>query len=311
MRTGRTIVHLLLLAAAGLVAAESLKISAFNIQVFGRSKLSKTEVVELLKQIVRRYDIVLIQEIRDSTETTIPDFLNIINNGSSVRYEAVVSERLGRTSSKEQYAFLYRLGAVEVLKTYQHEDTEDQFEREPFSVLFTDPRRGEEFFLLGIHVKPSDVVNELEALGPAFQLASGVHGNSRGVIMGDLNAGCSYLSRSKYEELSLVKDSSFIWLLGYDADTTVASSTCSYDRFIVHESLNSSVVEGSAGVFNFTDAYSLTAGQAKNVSDHFPIEFQLELDSQASSSPSLLHHPPLLLTAGLIAITVIRYCLFH
>ena len=36
-----------------------------------------------------------------------------------------------------------RLGAVEVLKTYQHEDTEDQFEREPFSVLFTDPRRGE------------------------------------------------------------------------------------------------------------------------------------------------------------------------
>ena len=42
----------------------------------------------------------------------------------------------------------------------------------------------------------------------------------------------SYLSRSKYEELSLVKDSSFIWLLGYDADTTVASSTCSYDRYV-------------------------------------------------------------------------------
>ena len=33
-----------------------------------------------------------------------------IYSGSSVRYEAVVSERLGRTSSKEQYAFLYRFG---------------------------------------------------------------------------------------------------------------------------------------------------------------------------------------------------------
>ena len=33
----------------------------------------------LSPQIVHRYDIVLIQEIRDSTETTIPDFLNIIN----------------------------------------------------------------------------------------------------------------------------------------------------------------------------------------------------------------------------------------
>jgi hypothetical protein len=61
---------------------------------------------------VRRYDIVLIQEIRDSTETTIPDFLAIVNNGSSVRYEAIVSERLGRTSFKEQYAFLYRFGKL-------------------------------------------------------------------------------------------------------------------------------------------------------------------------------------------------------
>ena len=51
MRTGRTIVHLLLLAATGLVEAESLKISSFNIQVFGRSKLSKTDVVDVLKQV--------------------------------------------------------------------------------------------------------------------------------------------------------------------------------------------------------------------------------------------------------------------
>ena len=89
-------------------------------------------------------------------------------------------------------------------------------------------------------------------------------------------------------------------------------------RFIVHESLKSSVVKGSATVFNFTDAYSLTAeqvslslslslslspcfsedeyyclsSQAKDVSDHFPIEFQLELDYQGNavtlfaSSPS-------------------------
>ena len=61
------------------------------------------------------------------------------------------------------------------------------FEKYSFS---PSPFLSAEFFLLGIHVKPSDVVNELEALGPAFQLASGVHGNSRGVIMGDLNAGC-------------------------------------------------------------------------------------------------------------------------
>ena len=46
------------------------------------------------------------------------------------------------------------------------------------------------FFLVGVHVKPSDVIQELEALGPAFQSASNFHGNSRGVVMGDFNAGC-------------------------------------------------------------------------------------------------------------------------
>ena len=49
-----------------------------------------------------------------------------------------------------------------------------------------------DFFLMGVHVKPSDVVQELEALGPAFLQASKVHGTERGVIMGDLNAGCRY-----------------------------------------------------------------------------------------------------------------------
>ena len=84
-------------------------------------------------------------------------------------------------------------------------------------------------------MRPSDVIGELEALGPAFDQVSLFYGNSRGAIMGDLNAGCSYLSMSRYEELSLVNDPSFIWLLGYDADTTVARSSCPYDR-LVHSS---------------------------------------------------------------------------
>ena len=53
-------------------------------------------------------------------------------------------------------------------------------------------------------MKPSDVVNELEALGPAFQLASGVYGNSRGVIMGDLNAGCRQDSQRHTHFLDLI-----------------------------------------------------------------------------------------------------------
>ena len=47
-----------------------------------------------------------------------------------------------------------------------------------------------EFFLMGIHVRPADVIQELEALVPAFQQTSEFYGSSRGTILGDLNAGC-------------------------------------------------------------------------------------------------------------------------
>ena len=111
---------------------------------------------------------------------------------------------------------------LDVISVYQYNDTEDRFEREPFSVQFRTKeeqegqhrckysqfREGEggreggrglvsfemffyiEFFLLGIHVKPSDALQELESLLPAFQETSIFFGSEKGVIMGDLNAGC-------------------------------------------------------------------------------------------------------------------------
>ena len=51
MGKGGTAIYLLLIPAIVLVTAECLKISSFNIQVFGRTKLAKTEVVDVLKQV--------------------------------------------------------------------------------------------------------------------------------------------------------------------------------------------------------------------------------------------------------------------
>ena len=62
-----------------------------------------------------------------------------------------------------------------------------------------------EFFLMGIHVRPADVVQELEALLPAFQLASEFHGSSRGTILGDLNAGCR-LAHTQLHEWTIPLD---------------------------------------------------------------------------------------------------------
>ena len=59
--------------------ASELKIGAFNIQVFGASKSRKDDVMERLVDILTRYDIVLIQEIRDSSGRAILSLLGQLN----------------------------------------------------------------------------------------------------------------------------------------------------------------------------------------------------------------------------------------
>lgn len=49
------------------------------------------------------------------------------------------------------------------------------------------------------------------------------------ILLGDLNADCSYLKET--DPISL-KDPAYIWLIGDDADTTVSQTDCAYDRFI-------------------------------------------------------------------------------
>lgn len=49
----------------------ALDIAAFNVRVFGLSKINNNEVIQNLVKIILRYDLILIQEIRDSSGKTI------------------------------------------------------------------------------------------------------------------------------------------------------------------------------------------------------------------------------------------------
>ena len=52
------------------------------------------------------------------------------------------------------------------------------------------------------------------------------------LILGDLNADCSYLPQSKMSQVILRNDSRFHWLIADDVDTTVSNTDCAYDRSI-------------------------------------------------------------------------------
>ncbi|XP_020487895.1 deoxyribonuclease I-like 1-like [Labrus bergylta] len=265
----------------------SLKICAFNVQSFGESKAHNKKVMGILLKILSRCDLCLIQEVRDSKGEAIRALLNDLNGyEKSNSYSYVASERLGRKTYKEQYVFIYRKNMLEVKEHYQypkpagegHNDT-DVFSREPFIVRFHSPTTlVKDFVLIGQHTCPRNAMKEMDQLYTVFK---GVHQKWKTdnvMILGDLNADCSYVTIKGWRAVRLRSDPRFRWLIGDEQDTTVREKThCAYDRIIVHgREIISSIVPGSAQPFNFKENFHLTEEEALEVSDHFPVEVDLK-----------------------------------
>ncbi|XP_033102319.1 deoxyribonuclease-1-like [Anneissia japonica] len=151
-------------------AQGGLDIAAFNIQIFGRAKMDKPEVVDVLVQIINRYDLILVQEIRDTSGEAIEQLVEEVNKVADDPYDYVIGSRVGRTKSKEQYAFIYRSDEVEVIDSYEYDDGDelsgdDLYEREPFIVrLQSNATLVKDFVIVGIHTKPTNAVSEIDSL---------------------------------------------------------------------------------------------------------------------------------------------------
>lgn len=242
-------------------SSDKLILGNFNIQVFGKAKSEKEKVMQVLEDTIESYDIISIQEIRDQSNTAFPSLVKRTSG-----YEYVVSERLGRTSSKEQYAYVYNPSKVELILSYVYDEPEDIFEREPFIAQF---RAGNfSFVLIQIHTKPEDAEAEIANLEYVLEDAeTKFEGENEFIILGDLNADCSYYNGG---ELSSLK-----WVVPDSADTTTGPSDCAYDRIIITEELSDNIV--GYGTDRFDLNYNLSDEEAKAVSDHYPVFAVLEI----------------------------------
>ncbi|XP_052816250.1 deoxyribonuclease-1-like [Mya arenaria] len=283
-------------------SVSSFRIGAFNVQIFGKSKMSKPEVVNVLVEIISRYDIILIQEIRDASEEAIYKLLELVNeNDPGGNFAMQLSPRLGRTNSKEQYAFLYReSNGIHIQGVYVYDDgnetlstvnnTVDTFEREPYVIWFSSDRTAlKEFVLIGVHVAPGNAVAEINHLQDVFTDAKQRWNIDDIVVMGDLNADCSYVPQKYWANIPLKHDPSYLWLIPDDDDTTVSDSDCAYDRFIMTgEQFIENHVNGSATVFRYDIEYGLNESLSSAVSDHYPIDFLLKEKKISSDGASLM-----------------------
>ncbi|XP_059800197.1 deoxyribonuclease gamma-like [Hypanus sabinus] len=268
---------------ASLHGIHSLKICSFNVRSFGKSKALKEGVLDVLVKIISRCDLLLMMEIKDRSNKSIPALMEKLNNqGNRNEYEVIMSKRLGMGSYKEQYAFIYRSKLLSLKNSYQYPDssaeTGDVFAREPFVVWFSSRYTSvKDFVIIPLHSVPLAAVCEIDALYDVYLAMKQRWRAKYFIIMGDFNADCGYVPKKAWKNIRLRNDTNFVWLIGDETDTTVKESTnCAYDRIVFRGGkLVNAVVPNSSKVFNFMEAYGLTEKQALNVSDHFPVEVDL------------------------------------
>ncbi|CAL8072403.1 unnamed protein product [Calicophoron daubneyi] len=255
-------------------SAGATRIGSFNIQVFGRKKVKNKAIVSILVEILRRYDLTVIQEIRDAHGKAFNSLCRKLDSYGN--YTAKVSERLGKTNSKEQYGLIYKHEkfCIRLMETVTH--LADSFERPPMYIEIVPKESGvPEFSMFVVHIDPDKVFEELEALYDVVQQKQREKKIKNLIIAGDMNADCGYLQRKRKRILKLRNDAKFKWIIPDGFDTTVSDKNCAYDRIILYgDEIIKAVNLSTVQAYRFDEKLFLSAEKAKAVSDHFPVEFE-------------------------------------
>lgn len=245
----------------------TIRIGSYNIQVFGKAKAAKREVMYTLAEIVRQFDVVAVQEIRTQDDYHIPNFVKLVNSGGR-SYDHITGPRIGNTSSTEQYAFLFDTQTIEAdfQSVYTVGDPDNLLHREPLVARFrtrgVHPDEAFTFTLVNIHTDPHDTDRELDAMAEVYRVVRRSGGDEDDVIvLGDLNVDDRNLGR-----LGQIPG---VYPLIRGVYTNTRQSKL-YDNIVIHQP-STTEYAGRSGVFDVMRQFNLTGDQALTVSDHFPV----------------------------------------
>ncbi|MEM9365896.1 MAG: endonuclease/exonuclease/phosphatase family protein, partial [Planctomycetota bacterium] len=191
---------------------DAIRIGSFNIQVFGETKSSKPDVMQHIARIVSYFDVLGIQEIRGDSNAIMGRLLGALRS-QGLRYQAVTSPPIGRTSQTESYGFIWDPDRVKLVPQSQYvvgdgEGQNDLLHREPMVATFEAVSRWPSrapfrFTVINMHTDPDEVAgpgpyNELNVLDDVFRRVRDFEWHSFGeedfILLGDLNVAVKGLA---------------------------------------------------------------------------------------------------------------------
>jgi endonuclease/exonuclease/phosphatase family metal-dependent hydrolase len=269
----------------------SILIASFNIQTFGESKMKDKWVIERIAHVIQQFDIVAVQEVRAVDQTLLPRLLEIINS-KGARYDFLLGPRLGRTVSKEQYAYIYDTNTVvtSVDASYTIQDQADLLHREPLVARFVTrvpPNiRPFSFSLVNIHTDPDEVKTELPVMHQVlkgireFEYLSAQEDDV--ILMGDLNA-----NPKQFGNLGQIPG--IYWIIDSEFTNTIRKSI--WDNMIFDRGLTNEYT-GRSGVLDLCEMFGIKTEDALRISDHLPIWAEFVVTEQMPGALSQMVESP-------------------
>lgn len=222
-----------------------LKIASYNMKNFGLTKASNPELMNSYQQLIKKYDVIFLQEITDETGQAFESLCKSLKD-----YNCIISSRAGSTIHKEQYAILFKRVNFTEIYDFNLYNYSDSFERPPLKATMIYSNISLVFYVN--HIKPDSAEEEINRLEQIIIQDE----EEFKVILGDLNMDCTY-----YNNVNFVN---YKFLVTDDMDTTTGTTNCAYDRIIV-----------TPQTYLLAQNFGVDYSTNSEMSDHYPVFFEL------------------------------------
>ncbi|MEM6687804.1 MAG: deoxyribonuclease I [Planctomycetota bacterium] len=252
--------------------ARPLKVATWSLDGFGPTKLASSDVRKYFSQVVRRYDIVALQQVTSIERDLIPRLVDVVN-GPEHRYDFIIGPPTGPKTRGEQLVFLFDTTKVDVdrRQSYSHADRTSTWTYDPliatFRAIGLPSQHAWTFTLINFRVDLSRAAQEVADISNVVaEVAQYRPGEDDVVLLGLMQADDEYLKSVLAGEQN---DESMI------QTAAVHRSTDVFDRYqtsnIVIDGSRTREYLGRGGVFDFRRHHDLSAMQAEAITSHLPV----------------------------------------
>ncbi len=208
-----------------------IKIASFNMQIFGKTKLNRPNVLDIFARIAGNFDMIALQEVGTNKAKVNDELCNSITQAFTTKINKLAGTDYYSFIRGNQYAIVYRTDKFTVKKYALYTGTKT-FSFIPLIANFktNEPGSNFDFSIITVHTSPDSAETEINSLKTVIDETKTLYSEQDVICLGDYNADGSYYNEGSEIWLAGFNPEVYITGIPNSADTTVAASENTYDR---------------------------------------------------------------------------------